>query len=107
MAVGCRTLFGFKRVRVYIQPNPSLKKQLQLDPLRPFTSHDSPAAQFTLGGKKTFQKIGAAVKNSIGTSDPSPVTCGARTTLASTLFPVFKLSSVNFVPSGSGSDKMI
>src|ERR1700722_11896033 len=60
-----------------------------------------------LGGKNTFQKIGDAVINSTGTSDPSPVTCGARATLASTLFPVFEFSIVSFVPSGSASGKMI
>ena len=60
-----------------------------------------------LGGKNTFQKIGDGVENSTGTSDPSPVTCGARATFASTLFPVFVFSIVSFVPSGSASGKMI
>ena len=31
-----------------------------------------------LGGKNTFQNFGDAVINSTGTSDPSPVICGAR-----------------------------
>ena len=43
------------------------------------------ARQLTAGGKKIPQKFGEGEVNSIGTSEPSWLICGGRTTRASTL----------------------
>jgi len=49
------------------------------------------------------QKFGEGALNSTGTSDPSWVTCGGRTTRASTLAWVLGFSRVTLVPSERGS----
>ena len=38
------------------------------------------AVQLMTGGKKTFQKLGEGVENSIATNEPSGLNCGGRAT---------------------------
>src|SRR5215469_10902467 len=85
------------------------KLKFKKDELRlTYKSKRSEKCQFwATGGKKMFQNWGDGVVNSTGTREPSGLSCGGRTTCASTFFCVFGFSIESLVPWEMPSGRMI